>query len=258
MIGVDYNDELDRSLILEYVKETVFVVDFSFNYDDMKWLKEETKLIWIDHHKSAIEKMGDFKCDGIRYLEKQNDKPSDKKSGCELTWNYLYPDEKMPCSVYYLGRYDVWDHEDINILPFQYGLRMEENTHPESEIWPYILRTSTYVKDFIDGYIHNGKIILDYQDEQNKKHIEAMGFETVFEELRAIVVNKPMSNSKVFDSVYNESKHDIMIIFGIKQGEYKYSLYSTKENVDCSKIATKYGGGGHKGAAGFHLDKLLF
>ena len=37
---------------------------------------------------------------------------------------------------------------------------------------------------------------------------------------------------------------------------YKCSIYSVKEDFDCSKFAEKFGGGGHKGAAGFSLDKL--
>ena len=30
------------------------------------------------------------------------------------------------------------------------------------------------------------------------------------------------------------------------------------KTVDVSEIAKKYGGGGHKGAAGFNMDKLIF
>lgn len=41
--------------------------------------------------------------------------------------------------------------------------------------------------------------------------------------------------------------------------EYSSQRELFKEyNIDCSKIAEKYGGGGHKGAAGFNSDKLLF
>jgi len=34
-------------------------------------------------------------------------------------------------------------------------------------------------------------------------------------------------------------------------GVWQYSLYSTNPNVHCGEIAQKYGGGGHRGAAGF-------
>jgi len=40
--------------------------------------------------------------------------------------------------------------------------------------------------------------------------------------------------------------------------KYSYSIFSSNPNIDCSKIAESYGGGGHKGAAGFSSDELLF
>ena len=34
--------------------------------------------------------------------------------------------------------------------------------------------------------------------------------------------------------------------------------YIPKKNIDCSEIAKKYGGGGHKQAAGFQCKELPF
>lgn len=36
------------------------------------------------------------------------------------------------------------------------------------------------------------------------------------------------------------------------------AIYSSNKEIDCSKIAESFGGGGHKGAAGFSSDELLF
>lgn len=44
--------------------------------------------------------------------------------------------------------------------------------------------------------------------------------------------------------------------FNGRNGTWTYSMYS--KIVDVSNIAKKYGGGGHRGAAGFNLDKLIF
>jgi len=41
-----------------------------------------------------------------------------------------------------------------------------------------------------------------------------------------------------------------------QNGTWTYSMYS--KTVDVSNIAKKYGGGGHKGAAGFNMDKMGF
>ena len=54
----------------------------------------------------------------------------------------------------------------------------------------------------------------------------------------------------------NEEEYDMFIGFSYNGKSWNYSLRSTK--VDCSQIAMKYGGGGHKGASGFSADELIF
>ena len=244
MIGVDYNDHVCS------IKnnEKVFVVDFSFSKDEMLYLHRAGQLTWIDHHKSAIEKMKDYddELEGLREIG---------KAGCELTWQWLFPErEDMPLAVFLLGRYDVWDHKDEHTLPFQYGVRQFDNTLPDNKIWEDLLGYQPFI---IDEIIRNGKLILAYEKSQNAKYAASMSYEAEFESYRAIIMNKAFANSQAFDSVYDPEKHDIMILYGVKPGEFKYSIYCTKPDIDVSEIAKKYGGGGHKGAAGFFSDKLV-
>ena len=42
-----------------------------------------------------------------------------------------------------------------------------------------------------------------------------------------------------------------------KAKQWKYGIYTEKEDVDLSTIATKRGGGGHRSAAGFSTEDLL-
>jgi nanoRNase/pAp phosphatase (c-di-AMP/oligoRNAs hydrolase) len=56
---------------------------------------------------------------------------------------------------------------------------------------------------------------------------------------------------------------DIIVIFhsaDFDGKQWRVSLYHapSKEHHDLSKIAVKYGGGGHRGACGFKTDKLPF
>lgn len=53
----------------------------------------------------------------------------------------------------------------------------------------------------------------------------------------------------------NIDNYDILIGFVFNGHEWRYSLRSTK--VDCSKVAMQYGGGGHKGAAGFNTKECV-
>jgi len=246
MIGVDYGDDiclLNGKTPFEK-HETIFIVDFSFDRKTMiELLDMKYDIYWIDHHKSAIEKLNGINVKGVREIG---------KAGCELTWEFLFPYEMMPTAVELLGRYDVWDHKNPDVLPFQYGIRTRENTLPDSEIWEYyLLPNPGGVKELIIL----GKIILDYQTKQDQMYAQGMAFETMFEGHRAIAINKAFCNSKIFDMAYEPEKHDIMIAFSVKDGQWKYSLYSAKDEIDVSILAVKHGGGGHKGAAGFMSNR---
>ena len=51
----------------------------------------------------------------------------------------------------------------------------------------------------------------------------------------------------------------MMITFSTNGKQWRVSLYQDgRPDVDCSVIAKKYGGGGHKGAAGFECVTLPF
>jgi len=248
MIGVDYQDSL-YDLEPVNIQETVYVVDFSFPMQEMEYLNKNCDLHWIDHHKTSIDeahKKG-FISSGGQSLEIG-------KAGCELTWEYIHPDEKTPLAVYLLGRYDVWDHSDERTLPFQMGMRQYPDTFPDNDfIWSNVLSDLKQVQQTLT----TGGIILEYQKIQDRMYAKGMAYDAKFEGYRAIVMNKEYSNSKAFDAVYDPEKHDIMIMFGVKPDSLKYTLFCDKPEIDVSKIAKKYGGGGHRGAAGFFSKELL-
>lgn len=246
MIGVDYNDRLEKFDLIH--GEKVFVVDFCFEpHQIMFELNKICDLVWIDHHKTAIEWAHES-----GFLASSGQSLEIGKAGCELTWEFLH-DRPIPYAVKMLGRYDVWDHSCPEVLPFQYGMRQEENTRPDAEIWEYVIGSIVSA----DEILQRGQTILKYETNQSAKYAKGMAYEANFEGYKAIVMNKAYANSKAFDAVYDPDKHDIMILFGIKPGQCKYSLYSNKSEIDVSVIAAKYGGGGHIGAAGFYTENLI-
>ena len=50
---------------------------------------------------------------------------------------------------------------------------------------------------------------------------------------------------------------EILVLREEADGEIKCSLRTTKDNIDVSKLAKRFGGGGHAGAAGFSLRGRL-
>lgn len=259
LIGFDYGQQLPMNDIPE--GEPIIMIDVSLPMTAMevlaKWSKY--KLTWVDHHISAINEYKKYIGEGETFCHAVLE---DGISACEGGWKYLFPNSFMPTSVKLLGQYDTWrnsdkDRWDNAIMPFQYGMRMICSS---PETFPTDLFKTYSVNDIetnspVYGIIHDGKLILEYQKVQNERACKS-AFEIEFEGLRAITLNNGGANSQVFESVYDESKHDVMIPFVFTGKHWTFSLYTTKDEVDCSMIAKSKGGGGHKKAAGFKLEEL--
>lgn len=243
MIDIDYKDEVDIDKIT--LNEEIYIVDFSFKPEVMeKILQKTSNIVWIDHHKTAMEYKYSQELKGIR---------DNNFSGCELTWQYFHPNETMPRIVEMLGRYDIWDFskygEDLNKL--QTGIRLY-NTSPDSPEW------KNWLKDDLNIFVEimdKGIISLQYRNNQYSSLIKAWSFWTEFEGYKAICCNAGSVSSQLFDSVKED--YDLMIPFIFDGKQWSVSLY-TKKDIDCSEIAKKYGGGGHKKAAGFQCKELPF
>jgi len=256
LIGYDYGQELPMEQIP--AGEPIIMIDVSLPMDKMAQLSNHSNhnLTWIDHHISAIN---DYKSQNNIELGGINPVLENGIAACEGGWKYLFPDEEMPTAVKLLGEYDTWRNQDKErwdnmIMPFQYGMRMVCNS---AETFPQELFNNHDIitDNAIYNVVNSGKTILTYQKQQNERACRS-SFEIEFEGLRAICLNNGGANSQVFDSVYNPELHDLMIPFVFTGKHWTFSLYTTKDEIDCSVIAKSKGGGGHKKAAGFQLKEL--
>jgi oligoribonuclease NrnB/cAMP/cGMP phosphodiesterase (DHH superfamily) len=255
MIGYDYGMEFTpKEIITEPTR--VIISDVSFPMEKMVEIAELSMFntTWIDHHISAINDYSNFKQKN-KNIDFVNPVLDTNFAACELTWNHIFNGNKMPLAVKLLGEYDSWrnsdkDRWDNEILPFQFGMRIHCNS---LDTFPTDL---LFNNSLVKNIINEGKLILKYQKQINEVQCKTSAFDSKFEGLNAICLNNGGFNSDVFNSVYDESKHDIMIPFQFNGKMWKLSLYTTKDNVDCSQIAKKYGGGGHKKASGFSLSDI--
>lgn len=249
LIGYDYGQPLE----IEVTGEPIIMVDVSVPMKTMLKLSQVSnyQFIWIDHHISAIKEYKEFIGEGESFCTAVLE---DGIAACEAAWKYLFPNVKMPLAVKLLGEYDTWRNGDKErweneILPFQFGMRQICNS---PETFPESLLNEDQLQ--IYGIIETGKAILDYQRQQNERGCKA-AFEFEFEGYKAICLNGGGFNSEAFKSVYDESKHDLMMPFQFNGKFWTISLYTTKD-IDCSVIAKSKGGGGHKKAAGFQVNDI--
>jgi len=224
--------------------ELVIIVDFSLQHKgDFQKLKNITNnIIWIDHHITAIRKHDGIELEGLR---------RDGTAGCALTWEYFYPNTKMPIVVALLADYDVWTFkygDTTNHL--QVSLSMY-NASPESTHWDKWLNPEYVAIEEIE----KGKNLIAYRNKLYKGFVRNHYFAKI-KGYKAICCNSNVASSQLFDSV--NAQYDLMILYCFNGDLYRVSLYSVEDGIDVSKIAEKYGGGGHVHASGFSCKKLPF
>lgn len=251
MIGINYGQEFPWQTIKE--GEIVFMVDFSLQpFSLMERLNDRCKLIWIDHHKTAIDAAHEARFMAYEQILEIGE------AGCELTWRYIHPEKDLSYAVFLLGRYDVWDlGADKEIMPFQYGMRMEQDTLPGAQIWNEVF--GEHPGFVVNEICATGKVVLKYQTAQSYKYAKACAFDTKINGVPAIAMNVGMANSQMFESVFDLEKHKVMMPFVWKDGKWTVSIYTVAETgIDVGLIAKSFGGGGHKQAAGFQCNELPF
>lgn len=248
LIGYDYGQPLQ----MDITGEPVIMVDVSVPMSTMVKIASLSnfRFTWIDHHASAIKDYKEFVGEGESFCTAVLE---DGIAACEGAWKHLFPGEEMPTGIKLLGEYDTWRNQDKDrwenrILPYQFGMRMHCNS-PETFPWDKVAGIGC------EQIVNDGITVLKYQREQNAKACKS-SFEFEFEGLRAICLNGGGFNSDVFKSVYDETKHDVMMPFMFNGKFWTFSLYTTKDEIDCSVIAKKRGGGGHKKAAGFQVNDV--
>ena len=239
-------------------------------YEDLQAVKgNDRHFIYIDHHVSAIN--------DIKMVSRNGDVPfygiqNIYYAACELTWEYFFPQQKMPEIVRLLGRYDCFGHkgtdEEQKVTEFQYGARNCIGSRKAAYSFLISSLQGNEEKD-ISGIMDIGKAIYDYLCVDAKNALK-LGFEiklsipkstdgvflNITETFRFLAFNKDRFNPGNFDIDYIKEGYDGAASFYYNGKSWLFSLYSSKDDVDVSEIAKFYGGGGHKGAAGFQVKNI--
>lgn len=254
---VDYVMDLPINKIAD--GEQVFFVDYSFKENTAHILQELIErgcdVVWIDHHTSSINLEAaypEFKViKGTR---------SDKRSGALLTYEWFVESEdSSPFFVQLVSDYDCWKFkQEPHTTHFKLGIETVKYDALD-EIWDALFcDDANYLPgrdDTLNKLVGKGRIIKNYIDETNTYYREHFAYESKIAGHKCLVVNKK-TNSWVFGEKYNE--YPLVMVWVFDGTKYTYSIFSGDPSVDCSKIAESYGGGGHKGAAGFSSDEMLF
>jgi len=219
----------------------VILVDFSYKLLVMQEILAGAKhVLVIDHHKTAKEELQSLV--GTLNFDLYFDL---KRSGAMLAWDYFFPDDYTPALIVHIQDRDLWtfafpETREIIAALFSYPY--------EFEVWDGLMNTLT--KDLRkEGKAIERKHFKDLEELliANSRHMVIGGH-------RVPVANIPHFFASDAGHRLGEGVPFAATYMDTKDGR-AFSLRSSQDGgIDVSEIAKRYGGGGHRNAAGFKMQ----
>ncbi|MBI2013753.1 MAG: hypothetical protein HYS87_02940 [Candidatus Colwellbacteria bacterium] len=219
----------------------VYTLDFCFpEKETKKILKSAKSLTIIDHHISA------------KHITESvpNYSYALHHSGAVLAWKFFHPRKKIPKLLRHIEDIDLWKFKIKNTAEIACALELYEFDFKVLDKIAQDLEKRKNGKKIIE----KGKIILEHNKGLVKRASDRAQL-VVFEGYKTLA-----ANSAIFASLTSAIGHELTkrkppigIVYAESGGRKRVSLRSNGK-VDVSKLAAKYGGGGHRAAAAFALD----
>ena len=199
-------------------------------------IEEAEGLIVIDHHKSAMVELHDI----------SNTRFDMTKSGAMLAWEFFHPGKECPKFIKYIQDRDLWKWE----------LEYSKEFSAAFDMVPFEFEEFEKFEDdsVFDDAAKRGSFILAYSKTVVKKVCE-QAQKRKFEEMDVLVVNSSHWMSEIGARLAPDCDFAMIWYWDHHAQHTKVSLRAFHETVDVSEISKKFGGGGHKKAAGFQLLK---
>lgn len=240
---MDYGESLPLDLIV--VADHILIVDFSLPKEEMEQLAIYHQFTWIDHHKSALDEMDGSASQwaGIR---------DTSEAACVLTWRYFFSDQPVPQAITLIGDRDIWRWAEVNTGAFNEGLYQYYTRPMNDELWVPLLNDDP---EMLSRIIELGGTLREARLREIRRTTARYGFGAIFEGYRTFVVNLRGSGDLGAQIRATGYQMGYCYVDKVSEGQLMTFVTLYSDEVDVSKIAQKFGGGGHAGAAGFHFPR---
>jgi oligoribonuclease NrnB/cAMP/cGMP phosphodiesterase (DHH superfamily) len=241
-VGLDHGDVKTVDDLPALAGRAVYVLDFSFADNILRAIEERAaKLVLLDHHLSAAEKLTGFKCRcGVVHFDM-------KKSGARMAWEFFHPAKPVPDLIRFVEDRDIWVWQYPQSAGFLAALDME----------PFYFFRWQHIADFdapqLAAFIQRGQAMDDKFN--NLADLVAESARTItFNGVQGLMVNSPgVFHSQVGDLLCKKSGTFALLWTVDKTGVVKCGLRS-RSGFNCIDLAASMGGGGHAQACGFKMN----
>ena len=240
-LGVSHGKITAISDLPPLTGRAVYILDFSFDEALMQGIDAEAaKLVMLDHHKSAADKLGQFKCRcGAVHFDMT-------QSGAMLAWKFFFPDAAVPDLIRYVQDRDLWTWAIPESAAFLSALDLEPNEFPRwAEVCAFTPEQSEAFRQ--RGTAMNEKFINLCED------IARGATPVTFNGQAGVMVNCPGAfTSEVGNMLSAECGSFAMLWSVSKDGTVKVGLRGV-QTFNAIPLAESMGGGGHPQACGFRM-----
>ena len=243
-------DTVDESL---YIGKTVLMVDI-LTPDYLKIKEKAKRLIILDHHKTNQKDLAGCDC---AYFDMH-------KSGVGITWEYFYDDTPMPLFLQCIQDRDIWTW----IVPeskyfcdgfyqlFYTAESFQEKLRFFDEMYEPLDVNGKLSREKFNYYYTIGEVLYKIKMSSVKKivkHSEPIKVQIGTDSYNVSFFNCTTDYaSDLGNYAVSETDCDFAVLWSYdhEDEQYRYSLRSIDTKVDISVIAKRFGGGGHRNAAG--------
>lgn len=269
--------------------DEIYFIDITPTIDELYRLAEiAKKVVIIDHHEEAYKKyVSEFGKDNfvslvdnsfLHYEIMSNGVGhislffSEEMSGATMgLWFYLqtrkdYMDikeDKLPLSMYVTQRVadrDMWKFELSETKEICRHLSNKGGNSPKqfSEFFSYMDFLSLYTKEDLKGqknFWEREKIEVEFLTSVCE-NLSEKAQKAHFDDIAVTAINTiPMTSSETGEFMYKADPQRVALLYSIAGKTVFVSLRSHKDcPITSGEMATRYGGGGHAGAAGFKME----
>ena len=244
------------------INKNILFVDLCPKIEYLQKLsKNNNNIVILDHHKSAYEMI--MNSEIINSLENIYTIFDMNRAGCQITWDYFFPELDRPYFIDYIADRDLWewkleDSKEINAALFESNIIDHSNLDKLTDL---LIDSEEKKKKLIS----DGKIIV----RSNKREVDIatlFSIESTFKiedkEFRIWLggnispgLRSDLGNNLLSKKFKDETLPDFSATWQYEpyKDEWWISLRGNENSPDLSEIAFKLGGGGHKLASGFTI-----
>ncbi len=238
-----HEDALDAR---RFTDATVVFVDIAPRVDHLLELCDVAdQVVVLDHHVSARDRYA-----LVPDLEGRLDANGHRvhfdldHSGAALAWHYFHPAEPVPELLRYVEDQDLWNWK----LPLSEEVNAAIGSYPrEFEVWDEL---ATRPAELLaqEGVPILRATRMEVEQCLRSAHPVAVG------RRRAEAVNAQHARSAIGHALAKRAAFGLCwgLVYRVSGSRVDISIYSIGD-LDVSKVAGEYGGGGHRNAAGFSV-----